>query len=110
MLYLKILDKSGNQKAFFKGFSIDERIDLPLKEGDKISVRLDGCFFLGIKINEMKESILYLPKKSFEFTVPSQKEITGGYDKDCFKEDYNKIKQLAAFLLLIIFYPKLFTV
>jgi hypothetical protein len=92
MIKLKVITKSGEQKAFYQGSFIEARIEGRLNEGDKISVSLDGCFFLGVKINKMKESVLYLPKKFFEFTIPSEREIRGGYDEDDFNRDYTEIK------------------
>ncbi len=92
MIYLKLLDKNRKQKAFFKGYLIEENVPIRFEEGDIISIRLDGCFFLGLKINGLKESVLYLPKKTFEFVVPTAREIVGGYNKNdfCLEENYIK--------------------
>ncbi len=92
MIYLKILDKYGKQKALYNGYSIDAKYSDKLHSGDKISVCLDGCFFLGFKIDGMAESILYLPKKTFEFTVPTEKELVGGYDITVFERNCAYIK------------------
>ena len=96
MIYLSILDRDRKQKAFFKGCSIEEKVPERFEEGDIISIRLDGCFFLGLKINGLKESVLYLPKKTFEFVVPTAKEIVGGYDKNDFYLEENYIKVFEA--------------
>ena len=85
MLFLKIIDKSGSVKASYAGSKINATYEGTLNEGDKIKVILDGCFYIAVKFSPtLKESILYLPNKSFEFIVPSKNQIAGCYAPDSF--------------------------
>ena len=88
MLYLKIIDKQGQVKAKYRGSEIAVDYDGQLVEGDKIKVTLDGCFYVVVAFDKtLKESLLYLPKKSFEFVVPSPAQLVGGYDGQAFKSE-----------------------
>ena len=92
MLYLKIIDNLGNIKAKYSGCEIRAEYCDVLSSGDKIKVRLDGCSYIAVKFNEnLKESLIYVPNKSFEYVVPTKNEIIGGYDAKTFSGDKHYI-------------------
>ena len=85
MLYLKITDKEGKVKAKYSGRQICAQYNGALAEGDKIKVTLDGCFYIVAKFApSLEESLIYLPNKSFEFTIHTTQQIVGGYDCEIF--------------------------
>ena len=85
MLTLKILSADGTLKAKFKGEQIKAEYKGTFCEGDKIKVLLDGGFFIAAKLDEtLKESIIWVKNKSFEFIVPSKAQIAACYDKSAF--------------------------
>ena len=85
MLYLKVTDNTGKIKAEYKGSDIKVKYRGILNESDKIRVTLDGCFFIAVKFDKsLKESVLFVPNKVFEYVVPSKRQISGGYDKAAF--------------------------
>lgn len=85
MIYLKIVDKEGNIKAKYSGTKINAEYLGALSEGYKIKVSLDGCFYIVAKFDPtLEESLIYLPNKSFEFTVPTVAQVVGGYNSQLF--------------------------
>lgn len=85
MLTLKIIGSDKEVKLIQKGESIKAEYAGTLSEGDKIKVLLDGCDFIAVKFDEtLAESILYVPDRNYEFTVPSPKVLAAAYNPDVF--------------------------
>ena len=86
MLFIKITDKNGNKKFSVEGFEISAEYVGTFAEGDKIQISADGTKTVAVKLDQtLKESLLYLPNKSFTFTVPSAKELKMGYAPEAFQ-------------------------
>ena len=92
MINLSIIDKNGEVKGAYVGNEIRAEYNGQLNEGDKIKVRINGCLYVIVAFDKtMKESLLYLPNKSFEYIIPSPNELSGGYDKGAFSGDKHYI-------------------
>ena len=86
MIFLKILNNQGKIKFSDKGYFIKSEYLGELNEGDKIQIYLDGCNVIAVQLDaSLKESFLYLPNKSFTFTIPSKIELEMGYNPQCFQ-------------------------
>ncbi len=92
MLTLKIIGKNGEIRHKEKGMAIDTVFWGELSEGDRIRVSLANCEFIAVKLDEtLKESIVWVPNKSFEFLVPSANQLRCGYHPDAFKGEVHRI-------------------
>lgn len=92
MLFLKITDKNGNKKFFAKGFIIETEYVGAFAEGDKIQITADGTQTIAVRLDPtLRESFLYLPNKSFTFTIPSERERKMGYAPETFQGKNHKI-------------------
>lgn len=92
MLNLIIIDKSGKEKARYKGSTIFAVYNGELNAGDKIKVSLDGCFYILMSLDDtLKESLVYVPNKSFEYVIPTAQEITGCYNKSAFSGNVHRL-------------------
>ena len=92
MLCVRIIDKFGKNKVRYCGKIINEIYKGKLEEGDKIKLTLDGCFYAKVKFDKtLKESLIFLPNKSYEFVIPSEQQIRGGYDSLAFGGDEHVI-------------------
>jgi len=92
MLNLKILDSKGNVKLAKKGSALHFTYDEVWEVGDKIKVLLDGCDFISVKLDDtLRESIVYLPSRSFEFVIPNESEQLACYNKNAFKGNKHNI-------------------
>lgn len=92
MLNLKILDSKGNVKLAKKGSALQFTYDEVWEVGDKIKVLLDGCDFISVKLDDtLRESIVYLPSRSFEFVIPNESEQLACYNKNAFKGNKHNI-------------------
>ena len=92
MLYLKIIAKDGREKFEAQGERIEETFAGTLEEGDKIKIRLDGCNYIAVKLDEsLKESIVYVPMKSFTFTVPNARELKMAYAPNAFQGERHSL-------------------
>ncbi len=88
MLYLTVVKKSGETVFSAKGSIINAEYKGTFEEGDKIQIRLDGTDNVAVKLDELlKESFLYVPNKSFSFTIPSARELKNGYPDGTFQGD-----------------------
>ena len=86
MIFFKILNNKGDIKFSDKGYLINSEYIGELNEGDKIQISLDGCNVIAIQLDaSLKESFLYLPNKSFTFTIPAKRELEMGYSPQCFQ-------------------------
>ncbi len=90
MLILKIIGRDGETRAEWKGSDIKAQFHGSLSDGDKIKVLLDGTDFLAVKLDAtLAESILWVPSRSFEFALPTQRQISNGYAPEAFSgEDH----------------------
>ncbi len=85
MIKLSIIDKSGKIKAEYKGLNIKAEYNGELNAGDKIKIYLDGCFYVFAKFDKtLKESLIYLPNKRFEYVIPTKRELKDGYESGTF--------------------------
>ena len=92
MLYLEIKEKSGKVKFSAKGSEISAVYNGLLNEGDQIVLRLDGVNTVKVKFDEkLKESLIYVPNKSFTYTIPTDRELYMGYEPGTFKGDSHLI-------------------
>ena len=92
MLYLKIFDKCNNVKFEAKGSEIRAIYYGEWKEGDEVSIRLDGTNVLAMQFDEtLQESYVYCPNKSFTFTIPNARELQMGYNPQAFQGDTHLI-------------------
>ncbi len=93
MLFLKVVDKNGKIKYECKGSSIENVYGCEYSQGDKITILLDGCSFISLQLDEtLKESIVYVPNKSFEFVIPSEKERKMCYHPDAFSGENHVLR------------------
>ncbi len=88
MLTLKVIGKTGEIRGEWRGNSIRAELCGSLSAGDKIKVLLDGCDFIAVRLDQtLEESILYVPGHSFEFAIPTEKQLQKGYHPDAFAGD-----------------------
>ena len=92
MIFLKLVDKQGNTLAETSGISIDFTFDRVYEEGDKFIVKLKDCGeFIWMKLDEsLKESIVLVPDKIFEYTVPFGPELIA-YDEESWKKPTHRV-------------------
>lgn len=91
IIELKITGKSGEVKFSEKGEKIDAEFNGAYSEGDKIVIKTGDCEYLAVKLDEtLCESIVFVPNKLMEFTVPYGR-LKAGYDKDAFLGETHKI-------------------
>ena len=92
MIFLKLVDKQGNTLAETSGLSIDFKFDRVYEEGDKFIVKLRDCGeFIWMKLDEsLKESIVLVPDKVFEYTVPFGPELIA-YDEESWKKETHTV-------------------
>ena len=92
MLFLKIIDKNKQLKFQMQGQIIQTEYFGNLVEGDKISVYADGTNIISVQLDEsLQESFLYIPNRSFTFTIPTERELQMGYAPTAFQGDRHKI-------------------
>jgi len=92
MLFLKIVDKNKQLKFQKQGRIIQTEYFGELVEGDKICVFADGTNIISVQLDEsLQESFLYLPNRSFTFTIPTTRELQMGYAPTAFQGDRHKI-------------------
>ncbi len=86
MVKVIVYDAEGNILFSDKGEKVIGRYLGTLNEGSKIKVLLDGVRFIKVKLDElMAESIIYAPGGSFDFIVPTDRELKCGYPVGAFK-------------------------
>ena len=73
MLTLSVIGAGGNLRAQWRGTDIRAELQGGLAVGDKIKVLLDGCDFIAVQLDPtLAESIVWVPRHSFEFTVAAR--------------------------------------
>jgi len=92
LIFLKLVDKHGNILADTSGINVDFTFDRVYEEGDKLIVKLKDCGeFIWMKLDEsLKESIVLVPDKIFEYTVPFGLELIA-YDEASFKKPTHRV-------------------
>ncbi len=92
MIFFKLVDKLGNTLAETSGVSIDFTFDRVYEEGDKFIIKLRDCGeFISMKLDEsLKESIVLVPDKIFEYTLPYGGELIA-YDEESFKKSTHRV-------------------
>ncbi len=84
MLELKILDVNKEVKFSQKGTDINVTYDKEFSQGDKIVVELTDTEYISVKLDAtMKETIVYVPEKTFEFSIPYG-NLMQGFDNKAF--------------------------
>ena len=62
------------------------------KDGDYFHITSDDSKFLFVKLDDtMKEALLYLPEKCFEYTIPTGNVLMQGYDEKAFRGNLHQI-------------------
>ncbi len=92
VIILTIIDTAGREKFCAKGATIKTEYNGRLIQGDKIKIRVDGANTIALQLDpSLKESFLYLPNRSFTFTIPSERELQMGYAPNAFGGDKHLI-------------------
>lgn len=92
IIYLKIKDVNGDVKFKAEGEKIDAVYENEYRVGDTIEVKISDSEYAALRLDEtLKESIVYLPDKSFVFTVPFDNVREAGYDENAFSGASHKI-------------------
>ncbi len=93
MIFFKLYSKSGELKLSAKGFSVSAEYLGLLEAGDTIQLGLDGVNCVAVQLSPLlKESFLYLPNKSFTFTIPTERELKMAYPPETFKGEKHLFK------------------
>ena len=75
-----------------EGEKIDAVYENEYRFGDTIEVKISDSEYAALRLDEtLKESIVYLPDKSFVFTVPFDNVREAGYDENAFSGASHKI-------------------
>ena len=93
MITFKIKDKSKNVKYEYTASVVDICFEGKFEVGDILVASSDWSKFLKVQFDEtLAESIVYLPNKVFEFSIPSEAEQIECYDNNAFKGNAHRIK------------------
>ncbi len=87
MVKVNVYSAEGENLFFAQGESVIGEYEGELASGSKIKVLLDGVSFIKLKLEDMKECIVYAPNGYFEFVVPNDRELRCGYPPLAFKKD-----------------------
>ncbi len=91
MIYLKIVNASGDILASTEGYNIDFTYDNEYAKGDKFIIKLKDCEYVKIKLDEtLEESIVYAPYKTVEFEIPFE-DFGKNYAEDAFGGSKHRI-------------------
>lgn len=92
MIFLTIVDASGKERFSAKGERINVVYNGLLSEGSKIKIRVDGGNVIAVKLDPtLQESLLYLPNRTFTYTIPSVRELQMGYAPTAFQGETHTI-------------------
>ena len=92
MLTFRITDAGGQLLFERTGMTIAETYCGKLEAGYKLSVSLQNCEFIAVKLDPtLEESIIWVPNKSFEFIIPEKKVRAACYAKEAFEGDSHPI-------------------
>ena len=93
MLTLKIIGADGSEKGVWKGTDISADYTGGLSADDKIKVLMDGCDCIAVRLDpSMEESFLWVPGRSFVFTVPKKDVLERGYKPGAFSAEHQIIR------------------
>ena len=93
MLTLSVISASGELRAQWRGADIKAELQGGLSSGDKVKILLDGCDFVAVQLDPtMAESIVWVPRHSFEFTVPTELQLKKGYHPDAFSGEVQLLR------------------
>lgn len=93
MLTLKIIGADGSEKGVWKETDISADYTGGLSSGDQIKVLLDGCDHLAVQLDpSMEEAFLWVPGRSFVFTVPPKEVLERGYKPGAFSTEHQIIR------------------
>ena len=88
MLTLKVLNKNKEVLSEEQGKNITLCYKGTYEEGDHIRVGSSIDKFIAVKFDKtLEESIIFIPGKSFEFTIPTETVRKGCYGEDAFSGD-----------------------
>ncbi len=92
MLTLKVLNKDGEILSCEKGKNILLSYNAVYNEGDRIRLESTMDTFVAVKFDKtLSESIIFIPGKSFEFSIPSEKVRAGCYGEEAFSGESHTI-------------------
>ncbi len=91
IIKLQIKDLNREVKFEQSGKEIDVEYKGNLCSTDYFTISAEDRYLI-IKLDEtLAESLIYIPDKSFEFTVPTEEELEACYAEGAFKGDVHKI-------------------
>ncbi len=92
MLTLKVLGKDGAVRFETRGYEIDAVYPHAYSEGDKIVVSMSEGTFIALQLDPtLRESVVAVPKRRFEFPIPTGEELKKGYHPDAFRGDSHRL-------------------
>ena len=92
MLNLKITDAQNNSLFERTGMTISDTYTGKLEAGYNIHVSLQNCEFIAVKLDpSLKESIVWVPNKSFDFVIPAANVLRACYAPGAFSGDEHPI-------------------
>ena len=92
MLNLKITDAQNNSLFERSGMTISDTYSGKLEAGYIIHVSLQNCEFIAVKLDPtLKESIVWVPNKSFDFVIPAANVLRACYAPGAFSGDEHPI-------------------
>ncbi len=93
MLILKITDPEGKLLLERSGMEIDTVFEGKLIPGTRLRVTLQNCSYIALQLDpSLKESILYVPGKVFDYVIPEDKVKAACYAPDAFVGDSHPIR------------------
>ena len=87
IINLELKDINNETKFSAKGETVETCYNGEYREGDRFSVSCDSEFLFVRLDGTLKESLVYLPHKRFDFYIPFGQKRIAGYDKDAFGGD-----------------------
>lgn len=93
MIRLQIFNAENHSVYEAQGDEINVSYGGDLAEGYKIKARADGAQFLRIQLDELlKESDVFIPDGTFEYVLPSKRELEAGYAQGVFQVKKHMIR------------------
>lgn len=93
MIKLQIINADGNTVYEDKGIEINFSYEGAFAEGYKIKAIADGIRFLRVKLDELlSECDVFVPDGTFEYVIPSEKALVGGYAEGVFRKKNHTIR------------------
>ena len=93
MIKLQIFNAENRSVYEAEGEEINVLYGGELTEGYKIKARADGVRFLRVQLDELlKESDVFIPNGTFEYILPSKRELDAGYAQGVFQGKEHSIR------------------